>query len=138
MLFGKCDNFPTFHVLSNKYLEERRRADNRIRTCDSAICVFVTVCAVGLLVTYPNIGFAIAIGIVALTVAIAMSGLARGYIEEKFQKKMSIELESEKTSESASTISSDIETQELQAKPQGELEIDELETEELTESRGRQ
>lgn len=48
---------------------------------------------------------------------------------------MSIELESEKTSESASTISSDIENEELQAKPQ---EADELEIEELIESRGRQ
>lgn len=84
VLFGKCDNFPTFHILSNKYLEERRRADNRIRTCDSAICVFVTVCAVGLLVIYPNIGFAIVVGILALTVAIIMSSLTREYIEEKF------------------------------------------------------
>ncbi|AWW50881.1 ankyrin repeat domain-containing protein [Wolbachia endosymbiont of Folsomia candida] len=135
VLFGKQDNFPTFHVLSNKYLEERRIADNRIRTCESAIYVFVTVCAVAFVVVYPNIGFAVVVGIVALTVAIVTSGLVGGYIEEKFQRKMSIELESEKTSESASTISSDIETQELQARGMGELEIDELE--ELAESRGR-
>lgn len=57
---------------------------------------------------YPNIIAAVMVGIVALIAAIAMSNLTQKYIEEALEKKMFIELESEKTSE-CSSILSDVE-----------------------------
>lgn len=111
VLFGKNDNFPTFHMLSNKYLEERKTADRRIKKYNNVICISVAICAIGLVVAYHKIGVAIVIGILALIVAIVMSSLTQKYMEEEFQKKMSIELESEKTSECISPILSDVEIQ---------------------------
>lgn len=111
VLFGKNDNFPTFHMLSNKYLEERKTADRRVKKYNNVICISVAICAIGLVVVYHQIGIAIVIGILALIVAIVMSSLTQKYMEEEFQKKMSIELESEKTSECISPILSDVEIQ---------------------------
>ncbi|OJH30469.1 ATP synthase subunit alpha [Armadillidium vulgare] len=109
VLFGKNDNFPTFHLLSNKYFEERKIVDKKIRGYSNITYAISTICALVLAVTYPKIVFALVLGIVALTVAIAINRQTKVYIEEKFQKQMSIELESEKTSESVSPILSDVE-----------------------------
>ncbi|WP_264735447.1 ankyrin repeat domain-containing protein [Wolbachia endosymbiont (group A) of Rhinocyllus conicus] len=98
VLFGKNDNFPTFHLLSNKYFEERKIADKKIKKCINIICVSITVCAIAIVGIYPNIIAAVMVGIVALIAAIIMSNLIQKYIEEALEKKMFIELESEKTS----------------------------------------
>lgn len=112
VLFGKNDNFPTFHMLSNKYLEERKTADRRVKKYNNVICISVAICAIGLVVVYHQIGIAIVIGILALIVAVVMSNLTQKYIEKEFQKKMVVELESEKTSEATSIPTlSDVEIQ---------------------------
>ncbi len=98
VLFGKNDNFPTFHLLSNKYFEERKIADKKIKKYINIICVSITVCAIAIVGIYPNIIAAVMVGIVALIAAIVMSNLIQKYIEEALEKKMFIELESEKTS----------------------------------------
>ncbi len=103
VLFGKCDNFPTFHMLSNKYLKERKIADERVKKYNNIICIFIAICAIGLVAVYSEIGIAIAVGIVGLIAAITTSSLTQKYVEEKFQKKMSTELESEKGSEATDT-----------------------------------
>lgn len=109
VLFGKCDNFPTFHMLSNKYLKERKIADKMVKRYSNIIHIIGAICAVGLVVIYTHIG--IAMGMFALIVAVIMSNLTQKYIEEECQKKMSIELESEKGSEreSETSVLSDVE-----------------------------
>ncbi|BEP32534.1 MAG: hypothetical protein WBIAU2_07610 [Wolbachia endosymbiont of Drosophila biauraria] len=67
--------------------------------------VSITVCAIVIVGIYPNIIAAVMVGIVALIAAIAMSNLTQKYIEEALEKKMFIELESEKTSERSSILS---------------------------------
>ncbi|MDE5065870.1 ankyrin repeat domain-containing protein [Wolbachia endosymbiont of Drosophila malagassya] len=108
VLFGRQKNFPTFHLLSNKYFEERKIADKKIKKYINIVCVSITVCAIVIVGIYPNIIAAVMVGIVALIAAIAMSNLTQKYIEEALEKKMFIELESEKTSE-CSSILSDVE-----------------------------
>ncbi len=98
VLFGKNDNFPTFHLLSNKYFEERKIADKKIKKYSSIICISITVCAIAIVGIYPNIIAVVMVGIVALIAAIAMNNLIQKYIEEALEKKMFTELESEKTS----------------------------------------
>ncbi|WP_374699490.1 ankyrin repeat domain-containing protein [Wolbachia endosymbiont (group A) of Limnophora tigrina] len=98
VLFGKNDNFPTFHLLSNKYFEERKIADKKIKKYINIICVSITICAIAIVGIYPNIIAAVMVGIVALTAAIMMSNLTQKYLEEALEKKMFTELESEKTS----------------------------------------
>ena len=110
VLFGRDNNFPTFHVLSNKYLEERRVADKKVKRCNNIICIATAICAIALAVTYPHIGIAVIIGVLALIIAIVMSNLTQKYIEEEFQKKMAVELESERGSESESRRASDTES----------------------------
>ncbi|WP_264735724.1 ankyrin repeat domain-containing protein [Wolbachia endosymbiont (group A) of Rhinocyllus conicus] len=109
VLFGKNDNFPTFHLLSNKYFEERKIADKKIKKYINIVCVSITVCAIAIVGIYPNIIAAVMVGIVALIAAIIMSNLIQKYIEEALEKKMFTELESEKTSESISPNLSDVE-----------------------------
>ncbi|WP_265035207.1 MULTISPECIES: ankyrin repeat domain-containing protein [unclassified Wolbachia] len=109
VLFGKNDNFPTFHLLSNKYFEERKIADKKIKKYINIICVSITICAIAIVGIYPNIIAAVMVGIVALIAAIMMSNLTQKYLEEAFEKKMFTELESEKTSESVSPNLSDVE-----------------------------
>ncbi|WP_349967021.1 ankyrin repeat domain-containing protein [Wolbachia endosymbiont of Armadillidium arcangelii] len=108
VLFGRQKNFPTFHVLSNKYLEERKIADKKIKKYNSIICISITVCAIAIVGIYPNIIAAVMVGIVALIAAITMSNLTQKYMEEALEKKMFTELESEKTSE-CSSVFSDVE-----------------------------
>ncbi|RDD34077.1 ankyrin repeat domain-containing protein [Wolbachia endosymbiont of Cylisticus convexus] len=98
VLFGRQKNFPTFHLLSNKYFEERKIADKKIKKYINIVCVSITVCAIVIVGIYPNIIAAVMVGIVALIAAIMMSNLIQKYIEEALEKKMFTELESEKTS----------------------------------------
>ncbi|WP_333023611.1 ankyrin repeat domain-containing protein [Wolbachia endosymbiont of Pentidionis agamae] len=122
VLFGKYDNFPTFHMLSNKYLEERKIADNRMKKYSNVIYVSIVICAIGLLAVYPQIGIAIMVGMLALIISVVMSNITQKYIEEEFQKKMSLELESEKTSECISPILSDVEIESEEESSLTELE----------------
>ncbi len=92
VLFGKNDNFPTFHLLSNKYFEERKIADKKIKKYSSIICVSITVCAIAIVGIYPNIIAVVMVGIVALIAAIAMSNLIQKYIEEALEKKCLLNL----------------------------------------------
>ncbi|WP_410530024.1 ankyrin repeat domain-containing protein [Wolbachia endosymbiont (group A) of Ennomos erosarius] len=92
VLFGKNDNFPTFHLLSNKYFEERKIADKKIRRYSNVAYAISTICAVVLAVTYPKIVFALVLGIVAFTEAIAINRLTKVYIEEEFQKQCRLNL----------------------------------------------
>ncbi|WCR59706.1 MAG: Phosphocholine transferase AnkX [Wolbachia endosymbiont of Ctenocephalides felis wCfeF] len=108
VLFGRQKNFPTFHLLSNKYFEERKIADKKIKKYINIVCISITVCGIVIVGIYPNIIAAVMVGIVAFIAAITMSNLTQKYIEEALEKKIFIELESEKTSE-CSSILSDVE-----------------------------
>lgn len=108
VLFGKNDNFPTFHMLSNKYLEERKIADSRIKKYNHVIYISVAICSIALVTNYPQIIVAVVVGVFALIIMIVMSGVTQKYVEEELQKKISMELESERESQ---TTSSNVEIQ---------------------------
>jgi hypothetical protein len=118
VLFGKCDNFPTFHMLSNKYLKERKITDKRINKYNRAIYVCAAIYVVAISAIYSSVFTIIAVGIIMFIAAIVASKISEEYIENAFQKKMSIELESEKGSESEreseTSVLSDVEVESVE------------------------
>ncbi|AWW50860.1 ankyrin repeat domain-containing protein [Wolbachia endosymbiont of Folsomia candida] len=86
-------NFPTFHALSNRYIERRKVADKKVKKYSNIIWIFTAVSAVTLTIIYADPVIAIVIGILALTVAITISEMSKRYVENEFQKEMSKELE---------------------------------------------
>lgn len=113
VLFGRQDSFPTFHMLSNKYLQQRNIADEKIKKYNNIINISVAICVIALVATYPDIGIAVMAGIFALMVGVVMSNCTQKYIEEELQKKMSIEFENSENGSKGivSEFISDIEVQ---------------------------
>ncbi|WP_341808570.1 ankyrin repeat domain-containing protein [Wolbachia endosymbiont (group E) of Neria commutata] len=117
-------DFPTFHALSNRYIERRKVANKKVKKCNKIIGVSVAVSGVaaaiyiGLITTTISsaIIFVTITGVLALIVAIIISDLARRYIENEFQKKMFMELEEYKETESSVTKIDDVEVESLRSK----------------------
>lgn len=85
-------NSPTLDIL-NKCIEHKKTANKKIKTYNNVIWIFAAVSAIALTIIYANLVIVIVIGILALTVAIIISEMSKRYIENEFQKKMSMELE---------------------------------------------
>lgn len=100
-------------MLSNKYLQQRNIADEKIKKYNNIINISVAICVIALVATYPDIGIAVMAGIFALMVGVVMSNCTQKYIEEELQKKMSIEFENSENGSKGivSEFISDIEVQ---------------------------
>lgn len=66
------------------------------------IYISVAIYAIALVTIYPQIIVVIVAGVFPLIVAILMNNLTQKYIEEELQKKISMELESERGSQTTS------------------------------------
>jgi ankyrin repeat protein len=108
--------FPTLH---NKYIAQREVADKRMKKHNNVICVVTAVGAIAAAIYISSVAttiynMLILIAITAaftLTAAIIISEISKKYIENEFQKKMFMELEGHRETESIRSEIDDVEVE---------------------------